>query len=124
MPYLLLPLEALRAIASGDRAAALAALEQMDVEQEETDPEFLYVVGVWFVQVGKHERGLSLIEMAVGRGFFCFPWTVRDALLDPLRTTAAFQKLLAKVEARHRDARAAFSSAGGYEVLALTPSAG
>ena len=57
------------------------------------------------------------------RGFFCYPWTMRDSFLDPLRTTAEFQTLLAHVEARHQDALAAFTQAGGYEVLGLTPSA-
>ena len=56
-------------------------------------------------------------------GFFCYPWMMRDSLLDPLRTTAEFQDLLAKVEKNHRDALAAFSQAGGYDVLGLTPAA-
>ncbi len=55
-------------------------------------------------------------------GFFCYPWMMRDSLLDPLRTTAEFQDLLAKVEAQHRNALAAFTQAGGYDVLGLSPS--
>jgi len=45
-------------------------------------------------------------------GIFCLPWTMRDPLLDPLRTTAEFQTLVAQVEARHRDALAAFTQSG------------
>ena len=89
----------------------------------ETDPEFVCYVGVWFSLAGDPERALSLIEKAVRMGFFCYPWTMRDSLLDPLRTTAEFQTLLAHVEARHQSALAAFTQAGGYEVLGLTPSA-
>ena len=48
---------------------------------------------------------------------------MRDSHLDPLRTTAEFQILLAQMEARHRDAETAFTQAGGYDVLGLTPSA-
>ena len=118
-------LRALRAVVNEDRAAARAALEQIDPELLlETDPEFLYCVSTWFVPAGDVERALSLIEKAVQRGFFCYPWTMRDSLLDPLRTTTEFQTLLAQMEARHRDALAAFAKAGGYDVLGLTPSTG
>ena len=116
-------LRALRAVADEDRAAALAALEQIDPELLETDPEFLYCVGVWCVPAGDLERALSLIEKAARKRFFCYPWTMRDSLLDPLRTTAEFQTLLAHVETRHQDALAAFTPPGGYDVLGLTPSA-
>ena len=63
---------ALRAVVDADRAAALAALEQIDPELLlEIDPEFLYCVGTWFVPAGDVERGLSLIGKAVQKGFFC-----------------------------------------------------
>ena len=71
---------------------------------------------------GGLEQALSLIEKAVRKGFFCYPWLMRDSLLDPLRATAEFQKLLAQVEARHLDALAAFTQAGGYDALGLTAS--
>ena len=121
-PSLRHALGAIRAVVDGDGAATLAALEQIDPELLETDPEFCYFVGVWFVPAGAGERALSLIEKAVRMGFFCYPWTMRDSLLDPLRRTAEFQKLLAQVEARHRNALAVFTQAGGYDVLGLTPS--
>ena len=121
-PYLRQAFQALRAVTGGDRTAALTTLERIDLEQAESDPEFLYIIGVWFVPAGDAERALSLIEKAVRMGFFCYPWMMRDSLLDPLRTTAEFQDLLANVEAQHRDALAAFTQAGGYDVLGLTPS--
>ena len=70
---------------------------------------------------GDLERALSLIEKTVRKGFFCYPWTMLDSLLDPLRTTAEFQKVLTQVEAKHRDALAAFTRAGGHDVLGLSP---
>ena len=121
-PFLRQSFQALRAVAGGDRDAALATLKQIDLEQAEADPEFLYCLGVWFVPAGDAERALSLIEKAVRMGFFCYPWMMRDSLLDPLRMTAEFQDLLAKVKAQHQDALAAFTQAGGYDVLGLSPS--
>jgi len=106
-----------------DHFATDLNLKQIDLEQAQADPEFLYCLGVWFVPAGDAEQALSLIEKAVRMGFFCYPWMMRDSLLDPLRTTAEFQDLLAKVEKNHRDALAAFSQAGGYDVLGLTPAA-
>ena len=69
-PFLRQSFQALRAVAEGDRAAALATLEQIDLDQAESDPEFLYIIGVWFVPAGDAERALSLIEKAVRMGFF------------------------------------------------------
>ena len=106
-------MRALRAVIDGDGAAALAALEQIDPELLETDPEFCCYVGVWYVPAGNCERALSLIGQAVRMGFFCLPWIMRDSLLDTLRPTAEFQELVAQVEARHRDALGAFTQAGG-----------
>ena len=122
-PFLRQAFQAIRAVADEDRAAALATLKQVDLEQAQADPEFLYCLGVWFVPAGDAEQALSLIEKAVRMGFFGYPWMMRDSLLDPLRTTAEFQDLLAKVEKNHRDALAAFTQAGGYDVLGLTPAA-
>ncbi len=121
-PYLRQAFLALRAVADGDRTAALATLKHIDLEQAEADPEFLYCLGVWFVPAGDAEQALSLIEKAVRMGFFCYPWMMRDSLLDTLQTTAGFQDLLAHVEAKHLNALAAFTQAGGYDVLGLTPS--
>ena len=115
-------LRALRAVAARDAVTALNALQQIGSELLETDPEFLYCIGVLSVPAGDPERALTLIEQAMRMGFFCYPWTMRDSLLDPLRTTPEFKTLLAQMEARHQDALAAFTQAGGYDVLGLTPS--
>ena len=115
-------MRALRAVIDGDGAAALAALEQIDPELLETDPESCCYGGVWYVPAGNCERALSLIGQAVRMGFFCLPWLMRDSLLDTLRPTAEFQELVGQVRARHRDALGAFTQAGGYEVLGLSPS--
>ena len=120
-PSLTQCLRVLRGVADGNRDAALAALEQIDFDLIELDPEFLYYVSIWFVPAGAVERGLSLQGGAEGILLLSMD---RDALLDPLRTTAEFQTLLAQVEARHKDALAAFTQAGGDEVLGLIPSAG
>ena len=112
-------LRALRGLAQGNREAALAALEQVDFDDVQTDSEATYFIGSWFAPLGNGERALSLIEQAIRQGFFCYPWIVRDPSLDPLRTTPQFQQLLQQVEARYRDALAAFTEAGGHEVLGL-----
>ena len=121
-PYLRQSFQAVRAVADGNRAAALTTLKQIDLEQAGADPEFLYCLGVWFVPAGDADQALSVIDKAVRMGFSCYPWMMRDSLLDPLRRTAEFQDLLAHVEAQHRDALAAFTKAGGYDVLGLSPS--
>ena len=74
---------ALRGVADGNRDAALAALEQIDFDLIELDPEFLYYVSIWFVPAGAVERGLTLIGKAVQRGFFCWFLTQMYARFRP-----------------------------------------
>ena len=114
-------MRAMREVVDENAAAALAALGQIDPELLETDPEFCYYIGVLFVSAGDTDRALSLIEKAVRMGFFCYPWMMRDLLLDPLRTTAEYQNLLAMADAKHRDALATLRQAGGDNVLGLSP---
>jgi hypothetical protein len=44
------------------------------------------------------------LQQATETGFPCYPWFVRDTLLDPVRRKPAFINLMSSLEVRHRSA--------------------
>jgi tetratricopeptide (TPR) repeat protein len=82
-----------------------------------SDPEGLYLLGLFVANSGTHELALELLERAVLGGFQC-PYAMRnDAYWDGVRETATFTRLLAVAEAGSGRAREAFLRAGGDAVL-------
>ena len=81
------------------------------------DPEAIFQEGWFFCDVGEHEHGLRLLERAVARGYFAAQTLATRSQFDPLRSTPAFQSLLADAEAGRQRALAAFRQAGGQRLL-------
>ena len=81
------------------------------------DPEALFQEGWFFCDVGEHERGLRLLERAVARGYFAAQTLATRPQFDPIRSTAAFQSLLADAEAGRQRALTAFREAGGEKLV-------
>src|SRR5438093_11873975 len=70
--------------------------------------------GMGVVYAARDER------LVVNEGFFCFSVMARDPWLDSLRTEPEFTRILRTAETRHRQAAAAFVSAGGESVLGVS----
>jgi serine/threonine protein kinase/tetratricopeptide (TPR) repeat protein len=83
------------------------------------DPEGLFYAARQLSYLGRTDDALNALERATAGGFDCYPALVRDPWLDPVRALPKFAKTLREVEARHREARAAFVAAGGDKVLGL-----
>ena len=83
------------------------------------DPEGVYYMGRAMARVGETETALAALSSAVDRGFFCYPFFVRDAWLDPLRGNARFVDLLRRAESRWREAKRAFDDHPGSRVLTV-----
>jgi eukaryotic-like serine/threonine-protein kinase len=81
------------------------------------DPEAIFQEGWFFCDVGEHERGLARLERAVARGYFASPTLANRSQFDAIRSTPAFQSLLADAEAGRQRALAAFREAGGDRLL-------
>jgi tetratricopeptide (TPR) repeat protein len=62
------------------------------------DHHALYSIGVSYTQLGNSEKGVEYLRRATKEGFPCYPWFVRDRLLDPLRGTKSFQELISSLQ--------------------------
>jgi serine/threonine-protein kinase len=121
---------------SGNRVAELAnaVLAFMDgrhgdgvralVAQAQTgggaDPEMLFYVGRHLAHVGEVDDALVFVRRAFEGGFFCYPVFAEDSWLDPIRSRAAFQSVVAAAHERWQRASALFTEAGGLTLLDLT----
>jgi serine/threonine protein kinase/Tfp pilus assembly protein PilF len=83
------------------------------------DPEGMYYMGRCSAHVGEMDMAMLGLERAVDRGFFCYPFFVRDPWLDPVRGDARFIEILRRAEALWRDAKRAFDAHPGSRVLSV-----
>ncbi len=81
------------------------------------DPEAIFQGGWFFCDVGEYERGMAALERAVSRGYFAAPTLANRSQFDAIRSTPAFQSLLADAEAGRQRALSAFRQAGGDKLL-------
>jgi tetratricopeptide (TPR) repeat protein len=111
-------LRALRAAIEGDAETTRA----MSAEMRSTgfrDPEGIQWMGRNLARVGAVPEALETIDYCVQRGFYC-PSLALDPWLDGLRFVPEFVRLLQQIEAGHREAAAAFTAAGGQQLLGMT----
>lgn len=94
-----------------------AALEFMGALRDFPDPEGLYFMGRALAHVGQLDEAIAELQLSVERGFFCYPFFVRDSWLDPLRTSPRFVEILRHAESRTRDAQRAFDAHPASRVL-------
>ena len=80
------------------------------------DPEAIFQGGWFFCDVGEYERGMTALERASREVTSRRPRS-RRSQFDPIRSTSAFQSLLADAEAGRQRALAAFRQAGGARLL-------
>jgi serine/threonine protein kinase/tetratricopeptide (TPR) repeat protein len=105
------------ALYEGDSDASADAMLRV-ATSDFMDPEGLFYAARQLAYLGHTDHALNALERATA-GFYCYPALVRDPWLDPVRALPKFAQTLREVEARHRDARAAFVAAGGDKVLGL-----
>jgi tetratricopeptide (TPR) repeat protein len=74
--------------------------------------EELYHIARLLCFFGDVEAGVRMLEQAVDRGFFPYPFLLVDPFLDSVRDDAGLQRVLAKARARHSSFRALVSAAG------------
>ncbi|HEY2321253.1 MAG TPA: protein kinase [Thermoanaerobaculia bacterium] len=93
------------------------ALELIGQLHDFPDPEGLYYMGRSLTRIGESEDAILQLRSAVERGFYCYPFFVRDPWLDPLRGDARFVEILKLAEARTREAQRAFDEHPASRVL-------
>jgi non-specific serine/threonine protein kinase len=108
--------DAFRAAIVGDAETTLATFHRLD---DFPDPEGQYYMARSLAHVGAVEEAMPRMIAAVDRGFFCYPFFVRDPWVDPLRGDPRFVEILRRAEAKWREAQRAFEEHPGSRVLAV-----
>ena len=94
-----------------DNAKGLQLLKQTERKIEErgvSDAEGLYKVAQAYAQLGDKASALHILQHSIDGGFFCYPYFVRDPLLQSLHDEPEFQTLMNQALQRHNQFKAAF----------------
>lgn len=73
-----------------------------------SDAEGIYKVAQAYAVLGNKVSALHMLQHSIGGGFFCYPYFVRDPLLQNLRNEPEFQTLLNQARQRHEQFKARF----------------
>jgi DNA-binding winged helix-turn-helix (wHTH) protein len=115
---LLAPLvESLRLTLEGDGAASTAVIRRALEELRGRDPEMRFYLARRLVRNGAADDALRTIRQLADEGFCCSTALCRDAWLRPLAAETGYAEVVAAVEGREAEARAAFEEANGAAVL-------
>jgi hypothetical protein len=68
-----------------------------------SDAEVMYQVAQTYALLGDKNSALLLLRHSIDNGFSCYPYFVRDPLLDPLRSEPQFSQLLHDARHRHEE---------------------
>jgi serine/threonine protein kinase/tetratricopeptide (TPR) repeat protein len=77
-------------------------------ERGVSDAEGMYKVAQAYAALGDKVSALHMLRHSVGGGFFCYPYFVRDPLLQSIRSESGFQDLMNQARERHEQFRATF----------------
>ena len=72
------------------------------------DHHVAYGLGAASAQLGRPGDAVKWLRTAAETGFPCYPWIDRDALLDPIRSDAAFQTFMTGLRADYNAVRRTF----------------
>jgi serine/threonine protein kinase/tetratricopeptide (TPR) repeat protein len=95
----------------GENARGLKLLEQTETKVEErgvSDSESIYKLAQAFAVLGDKTSAFHMLRHSVGGGFFCYPYFMRDPLLQSLRPEPEFQTLMKQALDRHQQFKATF----------------
>ncbi len=73
-----------------------------------TDAEGIYKVAQAYAVLGDKVAALHMLRLSIGGGFFCYPYFVRDPLLQSLRNEPEFKTLMDQARQRHDQFKASF----------------
>ncbi|HVS83293.1 MAG TPA: winged helix-turn-helix domain-containing protein [Pyrinomonadaceae bacterium] len=106
-----------RAMFEQDRQESLDAAERCI--QQYLDPEGVFYMGLIMAHLGESERALTVLSESMDRGFSSVHVLRRNPWFDGLRSTAQFNDLLKRAEARLVEADDVCRSAGGPRALGI-----
>jgi serine/threonine-protein kinase len=93
---------------NADGIKLLKKTEDMIEERGVSDPELMYKIAQAYAVLGDKESALHMLRHSIGGGFFCYPYFVRDPLLQNIRGEAEFETLMNQAKQRHEQFKATF----------------
>ncbi len=94
-----------------DNARGLQLLKETELKITQrgvADAEGLYKVAQAYAVLGDRASGLRMLRASIAGGFFCYPYFVRDPLLENLRHEPEFQSLMDQAQRRHEEFKRMF----------------
>jgi serine/threonine protein kinase/TolB-like protein/Flp pilus assembly protein TadD len=94
-----------------EEASGLKLLRQTESKIEErgvSDPEGMFKVAQAYAVLGDKVSALHMLSHSIDGGFFCYPYFVRDPLLQTLRNEPEFQSLMKRALHRHEQFKTSF----------------
>jgi len=94
-----------------DNAHGLKLLRETEDRIEElgvTDPEGIYKIAQAYAVLGDKASALHMLRHSIGGGFFCYPYFVRDPLLQNIRNEPEVQILMSQARQRHEEFKTKF----------------
>lgn len=77
-------------------------------ERGVADAELIYKVAQAYAVLGDKASALRMLQRSIDGGFFCYPYFLRDPLLDNLRNQSAFQHQMEEGHHRHEEFKTKF----------------
>jgi hypothetical protein len=106
-----------RAFLDQDPEAVAAAVEK--ARATFYDPEASFMWSLLLFRTGQIERGLEMLESAVGGGYNAVTAMAEEPSYDPVRGDPRFEALRERARARREEALAAYRAAGGERLLGI-----
>lgn len=98
--------KAISEFTAGQRAAAMALLNQTENEMEArgvSDAESMYKIVEAYAILGDRSASLHALSHTIDGGFFCYPCFITDPLLANERNEPEFQQLMKQALQRHEE---------------------
>jgi eukaryotic-like serine/threonine-protein kinase len=113
-PWFGLTAEALLAWLRGDRARGRELVRTLEryATTSGTDGESWYQLARMYALLDDRSGTVRMLERAVDRGFFAYPYLVADPWLESVRADARFEHSAAKARSRHEAFRSLVSAEG------------
>jgi len=111
----LLPAQVGKALGDGLRhetPRALSRLHETELRlnaQGVTDGEAMYKIAQAYAVLGDSDSALRMLKRSTVAGFFCYPYIARDPLLDTLRSSPEFGRILEQARQRQQQFERRFS---------------
>jgi serine/threonine protein kinase/TolB-like protein/Tfp pilus assembly protein PilF len=92
-------------------AQGISLLRKTEGQIEERgvgDAELVYKVAQAYAVLGDNSSALHMLQHAILGGFFCYPYFMRDPLLDGIRSEPGFDLQMREARRRHEEFKARF----------------